>query len=221
MTVNLKQAIKSKFPRRTIKAQYPHEIWSADLMDMTNRREEGPQLFILCVVDVFSRYAWAYKLNSKSKNEIQKGLQSIFNNADVKPKKIWSDLESGVQALKNWFELMNIELYHVNNSYNGPNTHSVSIVERFNRTLRDAINTTQQETGYNYATAIKYTLHNFLPYYNSRIHKTLKMSPKDALEVRQDDVIENQEQRANKPRGNKKILQIGTKIYLQKVTFLH
>ena len=47
--------------------------------------------FLLCVIDSFSKYAWAVPLIDKKDASIVNAFQSILKDSNRKPNKIWVD----------------------------------------------------------------------------------------------------------------------------------
>ena len=47
--------------------------------------------FLLCVIDVFSKYAWVVPLKDKKGVSIVDGFQKILDDSNRKPNKIWVD----------------------------------------------------------------------------------------------------------------------------------
>ena len=47
--------------------------------------------FLLCVIDIFSKYAWVIPLKDKIGASIVNAFQKILNNSNRKPNKIWVD----------------------------------------------------------------------------------------------------------------------------------
>ena len=105
-----------QIPRRTTWVPEVNDTWAVDLVDM-NSEQLSNSGYILNVMDIMSRYAQSIKLKTKGKTEIEEAFTKIFALFGNKPKKIWSDKESAIVALKSWFAGQNIELYHVENSY--------------------------------------------------------------------------------------------------------
>ena len=56
--------------------------------------------FLLCVVDIFSKYAWVVSL--KDKNSVSIAFQKILDDSNEKPKKIWVD--KGSEFYNNFFK---------------------------------------------------------------------------------------------------------------------
>ena len=47
--------------------------------------------FLLCLINIFSRYAWVIPLKDKSGPTVTKAFQKILDESDRKPSKIWVD----------------------------------------------------------------------------------------------------------------------------------
>ena len=174
---NLFKKPQTEFDRRTVTSQGPNDIFAIDLVDFA--KQKGG--YVMNCVDVFSRYAQSVKLKNKSKAEMQRAIHELIKLYGAKPKKIWSDLESGVQALETHLNGMGIELYHTDNSYRGEGTHSVPIVERFNRTMKYwmYIYKQESETNMNWAQLLVHTIKRFIPFYNTRVHSSLGRTPEE------------------------------------------
>ena len=72
-------------------------IWGADLADMQLIRKfnKGFSL-LLCVVAIFSKYAWVFPLKDKKAASIVDGFQKILDDPNRKPNKIWVDKGSEI-----------------------------------------------------------------------------------------------------------------------------
>ena len=215
---NLHQRVLNKFPRRSITASGINHLWVCDLVDM-NSEALSKSGYILNCMDVLSRYAQAVKISTKTEAQIKNALEQIFEKFGAKPLKLWSDMESALISLKPWLSSQGIELYHTDNSYLGPGSHSVSLIERFNRTMKDAMFEYKYENkAMNWNQLIAYTIKNFIPKYNNKIHSTIKTSPHDAYFEKGEQVqLKEQQKRADEPKKEpKEILPVGTKVHLQK-----
>ena len=62
----LHKPITKKFKKRKTRAAFKDNIWGADLADMQllSRYNKGIR-FLLCVIDIFSKYAWAVPLKDR------------------------------------------------------------------------------------------------------------------------------------------------------------
>ena len=71
---------------------FKDNIWDADLADMQLIRTFNKKLrFLLCVTDLFSKYAWGLPLKDKKGVTIANAFQNILNDSKRKLNKIWVD----------------------------------------------------------------------------------------------------------------------------------
>ena len=59
-------------------------------------------LFLLCVIDIFSKYAWVIPLKDKKGVSIVDAFQKILDMSGRKPNKIWVD--KGGEFYNNFFK---------------------------------------------------------------------------------------------------------------------
>ena len=59
-------------------------------MQLLSRYNKGIK-FLLCVIDIFSKYAWVVPLKDKKGVSIVAAFQSILKHSNRKPNKIWAD----------------------------------------------------------------------------------------------------------------------------------
>ena len=117
--------------------------------------------FLLCVIDVFSKYAWVVPLKDKEGVSIVDVFQKILDKLNRKPNKIWVDKESEFynSFFKKWLKDNDIEMYSIHNDiemYSMHNEGKSVVAERFIRTLKTKI--------YKYITSISkmYILINWM-----------------------------------------------------------
>ena len=69
--------------------------------------------FLLCVVHIFSKYAWLIPVKDKKDIAITKTFQKILKESNRKPNKIWVDKSSEFcnRLTKSWLEKNDIEMY--------------------------------------------------------------------------------------------------------------
>ena len=89
--------------------------------------------FLLCVIDIFSKYGWVVPLKDKKGASIVNAFQKILKKSDRKPNTIWVDKGSEFynNSFKKWSKDNDIEMYSIHNE-----GKSV-IAERFIRTFKD------------------------------------------------------------------------------------
>ncbi|KAL6417561.1 hypothetical protein ACFW04_012662 [Cataglyphis niger] len=91
--------------------------------------------YILTVIDALSKYAWAVPLKSKSANEITRALSKITRNSKRCPKNLQTD--KGKKFYNT--EMRKFAKEHGVNHYSTYSVMKASIVERFNRTLKNSM----------------------------------------------------------------------------------
>ena len=50
--------------------------------------------FLLCIIDIFSKYAWVIPLKIKKGVTVTNAFQKIFDESNRKPNKIWEDKDN-------------------------------------------------------------------------------------------------------------------------------
>ena len=85
----LHKPIIRKFKKRKVYATFKDNIWGVDSADMQilSKYNKGIR-FLLCVIDIFSEYAWVVTLKDKKGISIVKGFQRILKQSIRKPNKI-------------------------------------------------------------------------------------------------------------------------------------
>ena len=88
----LHKPIIRKFEKRKVHAAFKDNIWGADLADMQllSRYNKGFR-FLLCVIDIFSKYASVVPLKDKKGISILEVFQIILKQSNRKPNEIWVD----------------------------------------------------------------------------------------------------------------------------------
>ena len=170
----LKPKLK-RFPRRRVFSPNVDRIWTMDLMVVNRYSKQNKNYkYILIVLDVFSRFAWARPLKTKTGQEVYLALKDIFTKSGRSPTRIWSDdgtefFNAHVQSLLRSYDII---LY---STFNEP---KAALAERFIRTLRR-----KMEMHYilSQSTVWYKELQNMIDEYNSSIHRTIGMSPNEAI----------------------------------------
>ncbi|KAF9752809.1 Gag-Pol polyprotein [Nosema granulosis] len=127
------QPLKTKEKLVHITALRPMERLQIDLIDMRRYKDSNDQFsWILTIIDVYSKYAWAFPLLSKTSSEISKTLESLFYMLGP-PQILQSD---------NGKEFINADMkglcdrFSISYKHSSPrHPQSQGQVERFNQTL--------------------------------------------------------------------------------------
>ena len=81
----------------------------ADLADMQliSKFTKGVR-FLLCVIDIYSKYAWIIPLKDKKGTTITNAFQNFLDESNRKLNKIWVDKGSEFynRSMKSWLEKM-------------------------------------------------------------------------------------------------------------------
>ena len=115
----LHKLIIRKLKKRKVYSAFKDNIWDADLADMQllSKYNKGIR-FLLCVIDIFSKYAWVVPLKDKNGISIVKAFQSILKQLNSrKPNKIWVDKGSEFYNayFKKWLRDNDIVMYSTHN----------------------------------------------------------------------------------------------------------
>ena len=132
----LHKPIIRKFKKRKVYSSFKDNIWGADLADMQliSKFNKGFR-FLLCVIDIFSKYAWVGPLKDKKGISIVNAFQKILKESNRRPNNIWVDKGSEFyyNSFKKWLKDNDIEMYSIHNE-----GKSV-VAERFIRILKNKI----------------------------------------------------------------------------------
>ena len=104
----LHKPIIRKFEKRKVHAAFKDNIWGADLADMQLISRYNNEIrFLLCVIDVFSKYAWVVLLKDKKGVSIVAAFQSILKQIEKQIKYGWTKaLNFKMLLLKNGCKTM-------------------------------------------------------------------------------------------------------------------
>ena len=90
--MNFINQLLENLKKRKVYSIFKDNIWGVDLADMqlVSKYNKGIR-FLLCVIDIFSKYAWVVPLKDKKGISIVKAFQIILKQSNRKPNKIWVD----------------------------------------------------------------------------------------------------------------------------------
>ena len=171
----LHKPINKKFKRRKVYSTFKDNIWDVDLADMSLINKFSKEIkYLLCVIDLISRYAWVVAIKDKKGSSIVNPFQKILNRSERKPNKIWADHGSEFynNAFKAFLKDSGIEMYSTHNE-----GKSV-VAEKFIRTLKSKIYKHMTTVGKNVYFYFN-VLDDVVKKYNNTWHSSIKMKPKD------------------------------------------
>ena len=79
------------FKKGKVYSSFRDNIWGVDLADMQSLSKYNKGVkYLLCVIDLFSKYAWVVPIKDKKRTSIVNAFRKIISK-QRKPKKIWVD----------------------------------------------------------------------------------------------------------------------------------
>ena len=163
------------FKKKNSLWRFKDNIWGADLADMQliNKFNKGFRV-LLCVIDIFSKYARVVPLKANKGVSIVVAFQKLLDKSGCKPNKIWADKGRQIcnNSFKKWLKDSHIE----GKSYQIYNKGKSVVAERFIRTSKTKI--------YKYMTSVSKNVYidkldDIVDEYNNTYHRTIKMKPVD------------------------------------------
>ena len=162
-------------------ANYIDEIWTADLSEWgANNRmfkkqfvQSDGYVYILHIIDVFSRYAWLFPLQDKEGKSIADCFHYLAKEYNLHPNKLFVDKGSEFynKYMNYYCKKYDVEMYSVTTN------RKASIAERNIRSIREIIFKYFEENDTQRWIDI---LDRVEDVYNNRVHRLLQMSPSDA-----------------------------------------
>ena len=200
------------FIKRKVYSQFKDNIWGVDLADMQSlsRKNKGIK-YLLCVIDLFSKYAFVAPLKDKKGTSITNAFDKIIKQSGKKANKIWVDQGSEFynRDFKKWLSSNNIIMY---STYNEGKS---VVVERFIRTLKNKL--------YKHMTAASKNVYydvldDVVSEYNNTKHSTIKMKPKDAKNNKRVYIDEHNENSARFNVGDRVRISQSKNIFAKRYT---
>jgi len=169
--------VRKNFPRKQYYVTGPNELIQMDLADMQNvaKYNDGYR-YILCAIDVFSRYATCIPVKNKTGGVVAQAIESILKTLTMPLVHCQTDLgtEFYNQHVKRVFEKYRVNHYSVHSEI------KAALVERFIRILKEKIyKYFTAENTYRYIDVLNDLVHS----YNHTLHSTIKIAPIDVKET--------------------------------------
>ena len=180
-----RRVVKKTFPRRHIIVHFPFQIFMADLIEYLQpdykhaNRNYG---YILVTIDVFSKMVYVRPVKKKDKFSVSQALQSILINLDHYPNTLITDegLEFYNSNVKELLDKYGIHHYSIKTKM------KASVVERFNRTLRQKL---EKYFVKNNTKCWVDVLQQFVDNYNNTPHRSIGMAPSKVTDENADQVF--------------------------------
>ena len=125
--------------------------------------------YLLCAIDIFSKYAWVVSLKAKREIDIANAFQKIISELR-KPNRIWVDQRGEFynNVFKSFLKINNIKMY---STYNEGKS---AVAERFIRTSKNKILKRMAAVSKNVYFNL---LDDIANKYENAVHRSIKMKP--------------------------------------------
>ena len=136
-------------------------------MQLISKYNKGIR-YLLCVIDLFSRYAWVIRLKNKKGESIVEAFKKILDDSNRKSNKIWVDHGSEFynNKFKSFLKKNGIEIY---STYNEGKSFAA---ERFIKTVKNKIYRHMTIIGKNVYFNV---LDDIVDKYDNSFHNSIKM----------------------------------------------
>ena len=191
------KSIIRKFNKRKVYSQFKDNIWGVDLADMQSLRRKNKGIkYLLCVIDLYSKYAFVIPLKDKKGISIVNPFNKIIKQSNRKPDKIWVD--PGGEFYNNVFEkwLSDNDI----NMYSTYNEGKSVVAETFIRILKNKLYKHMKNTGKNVYYDV---LDDVVNKYNNTKHSTIKMKPIDVKNNKRVYIDEHNEKDSKFKEGDR------------------
>ena len=214
-TYTLHKPVRKKFQRRRVIAgglNHQHQI---DLVDVQNFKKDNDNIsYLLTGIDVFSKYAYVVPLKNKSSGTLLEVFKKLFPQNKNNPLFIQTDLgtEFTNKKVQNYLKKVGIIFFTSHNQ-----DIKASIIERFNRTLKERI--------YRYITKNRTRrfldiLQSLVKSYNNTYHRSIKQIPSKVNISNQEnvwDALYNNNLTTTETQDN---IEVGSRVRISKVKTL-
>lgn len=169
----LHRQARKRFARNPYLVTNIYDLWECDLLDVSSlAKYNDNHTFILCVIDVFSKYLHLIPIKTKTGPSVTAAFRSIFS-PKRRRRPIWVRSDKGKEFQNKHFQDMlrseGIQFQVCRN----PDV-KCAVVERVQRTIRDRL-----YKYFTYKNTYRYIdiLPKFVKAYNDSVHSTTGMAP--------------------------------------------
>ena len=170
-TYTLHRPVRRKFKKSRVMSYAMDDLWQMDLVDLSSlSRQNAGYKYLLTCIDVLSKYAWVLPIRDKRGNTLVTAIKQMMTNSQREPYHIQTD--KGTEFTNRLLQafLKEKDIIH----YSTQNDAKASVVERFNRTLKE-----KMWKYFTHRNTLKYTavLDSLVHAYNNSYHRSIKTKP--------------------------------------------
>ena len=179
----LHKPARRNYPSRRVELKGIDDLIQADLVELIPHASLNKGYkYIMTVINCFSKYAYAIPLKTKTAAEVVKALQPILDSNRIRN----FQTDEG----KEWFNSSVMSLmrrYNINH-YHTYSEKKASIVERFNRTLKEKMwQAFTAQGNYRWLTLLP----KLVDRYNDTVHRSIGMKPKNVCKQNEMKVLQS------------------------------
>jgi len=167
----LHRPARRHYPRRHVDMREIDDTWQADLVDMSAyAKENRGHHFLLTVIDIFSKFAWAVPIKTKNRSDVTSAMRSVLEQGRQSRRLHVDQGKEFYATFKNLMEEYNIRLYSTFRNL------KALICERLNRSLK-----TKMWKDFSFHGNYKWVeiVSDLVSDYNNTKHRTINMKPID------------------------------------------
>ena len=167
--------VRRHFKRRRVIVDVKHAQWDADTVSMTRYvKVNNGFTYILIAIDILSRYLWTVPLKTLKGKEMVTALKSVFQV--TKPRKLRTDKGSEFfnKDVKTYLRNQNVGYFTTTNET------KANFSERVIRTIKSKLTKYMDSKQTHKWIDV---LQKVTDSYNNSYHRSIKMSPKNALQT--------------------------------------
>ena len=184
----LHKPVRKRYSTRPYKTGGIDQHWQGDLVEMIPYQNVNDGYrYILTIIDLFSRHAWAIPLRNKSAEEVAAAFRQLFAQGR-RPERLQTDdgREFDNRIVQRLLNAENIRFFTVKSQF------KAAIVERFNRTLKGKMWRYFTRTGrHRWVDALP----DLLTSYNSARHRSIGVAPNEVTNENEHELWQQQERK--------------------------
>lgn len=215
-TMNVKTGIAKElhkqsrvnFPRRYVELKGIHDLYQGDLVEVIpySSVNKGYK-YIMTIINCFTKFAIAVPLKTKTANEVELSLRPILEKYPMRHFQTDDGGEWFNKKLNTLFKQYNV------NHYSTFSDKKASIVERFNRTLKNKMWTQFSIQGsYRWLALLPKLVHS----YNNTVHNTIGIKPSEVNELNEQEVLTKIINHRNKINAKQKF-DVGDRVRISRI----
>lgn len=201
---------RKNYLRRSVTLKGINDLWQADLVEMIPYSKVNNGFnYILTVIDGLSKYGYAEPIRRKNTTDVVNAFKKILLESNVSPKNLQTD--QGKEFYNKEFSKL-MKSNNINH-YSTFSNLKASIVERWNRTLKNLM---WREFSLQGTYKWLKLLPKIVRKYNDSKHRTIRMAPNEVTEKCETELLRRVNNFKKKYSIKKSKLQVGDSVRISK-----